>query len=59
MHLTKQGVYELEEKEVKVLSTKVVASPNLLVAPLLPLAGPFKFSPSFSLLPDLFSYNIP
>ncbi len=59
LRLTKQGLYELEEEEIKVLSTKVVISPNLLVVTLSPLASPFKFSPSFSLLPDLFSYNTP
>ena len=55
--LAKQSIYELEEEETKALSTKVVASPNPLVAPLLPLADPFLFNPSFSLLPNLISYS--
>ena len=57
--LIKQGLYELEEEELKVLSTKVIASPNPLVVPLLPLVNPFIFNPSFSLLLNLFSYNTP
>ena len=59
LHLTKQGTYKLEEEETKALSTKVVVSPNLLMAPLLPLISPFLFNPSFSLLPNLISYNTP
>jgi len=58
-HLAEQGIYELKEEEVKALSIGVVASPVLLVAPLLPLADPFLFGPSFSLLPDLISYDTP
>ena len=57
--LAKQGLYKLEEEEVKVLNTKVVVSPDLLVVPLLPLASPFEFGPSFSLLPNLLSYDTP
>ena len=57
--LTEQGAYKLEEEEVKALSTRVVASPDLSVVPLLPLADPFLFNPFFSLLPDLISYNTP
>ena len=56
--LAKQSVYKLEEKEVKVLSTRVIVSSNLLVVSLLPLTSPFKFSPFFSLLPNLLSYNV-
>ena len=59
LRLTKQGLYKLKEEEVKALSTKVVVSPDLLVAPLLPLANPFLLNLSFSLLPNLFSYNTP
>ena len=55
--LTKQSAHKLKEKEIKALSTKVVISPNLSVAPLLPLANPFLFNPFFSLLLNLFSYN--
>jgi len=54
-----QGVCELEEEEVKVLSTGVVVSSNLLVVPLLPLADLFLFNPFFSLLPDLISCDTP
>ena len=59
LRLAKQGVYKLKEKEVKALNTKVVVSPNQLVVPLLPLTILFKFSPFFSLLPNLISYNTP
>ena len=59
LHFTKQGLYKLEEEESKVLSTKVVVSPSLSVAPLLPLVDPFIFKPSFSLFPNLLSYNTP
>ena len=58
LHLTKQGACKLEEEEIKALSTKVVASPNLSVVPLSPLTNPFLFNPFFSLLPNLISYNI-
>ena len=54
-----QGACKLEEEEVKALSTRVVVSPDLLVVPLSSLANPFLFNPSFSLLPDLISYNTP
>ncbi len=59
LHLTKQGARKLEEEEAKALSTKVVASPDLSVVPLLPLADPFLFNPSFSLLPNLISCDTP
>ena len=59
LHLTKQGACKLEEEEAKALNTRVIASSNPLVASLLPLASPFKFSPFFSLLPNLLSYNTP
>ena len=59
LRLTKQGLHKLEEKEAKALNTRVVTSPDPLVVPLLPLASPFEFSPSFSLLPDLLFYNTP
>ena len=55
----KQGLRKLEEEEAKALSTRVVASPDLLVVPLLPLVNPFIFNPSLSLLPDLLFYNTP
>ena len=55
--LAKQGAHKLEEEEVKALSTGVVVSPDLLVAPLLPIANPFIFNLFFSLLPNLLSYN--
>src|SRR6266567_2134250 len=58
LRLAKQGACELEEEEAKALSTRVVASPNPLVVPLLPLTNPFLFNPSFSLLPNLISYYI-
>ena len=57
--LAKQGLCKLEEEETKALSTGVVASPDPLVVPLLPLANPFLFNPFFSLLPNLISYNTP
>ena len=57
LYFIKQGTYKLKKEEVKVLNIRVVVSPNLLVALLLPLASPFKFNPSFSLLPNLLSYN--
>ena len=59
LYLAKQGAYELKEEEAKVLSTRVVVSPDLLVVPLLPLANPFLFNPSFPFLPNLISYNTP
>ena len=57
--LAKQGLCKLEEEETKVLSTRVVVSSSPSVVPLLPLANPFLFNPSFSLLPNLISYNTP
>ena len=59
LHLVKQSAYELEEEEAKALSIRVVASLGPLVVPLLFLADPFLFNFSFSLLPDLISYNTP
>src|SRR6266567_2441251 len=54
--LAKQSIYKLKEEEAKALNTGVVIFPNPLVVPLLPLANPFLFNLSFSLLPNLISY---
>ena len=59
LYLAEQGACKLEKEEAKALSTRVVASPDLLIVPLSPLADPFLFNSSFSLLPDLISYNTP
>ncbi len=57
LYFTKQGLSKLKGEELKVLSTRVVVSPIPSVVPLLPLVNPFVFNPSFSLLPNLLSYN--
>jgi len=62
-YLVKQGLYKLESKKKgfspedleTVLHSLVVGS---LIAPKLPLADLF-FNPSFSLLPNLLSFNMP
>jgi len=62
-YLVKQGLYELESKKkgssLKDLET-VLCSPAVgsSIALRLPLANLF-FNPSFSLLPNLISFNIP
>jgi len=63
LRLVKQGLYELEseEKDSNLKEMEIVlCNPAVesLIALKLPLANLF-FNPSFFLLPNLFSFNIP
>ena len=54
-----QGLRELEANKVKEKNSSEVESLATRVAYLLPLANFFNFNPSFSILPDVISDNVP